>query len=217
MFAVAPRIHAPELAPGEWLNSPRPVRLADWRGRAVLVDIWDFTCVNCLRTLAYLRPGSGPTGTCRSHFSASTARSLSLPRTAGQVAPAVRRLGIEYTVLLDNEYRNWDAFANRCWPSLYLIDIQGHIRYQHAGEGAYDEIEAALAGLAAEAAGLSGAPQTAQVPRPLGGPARRRSARRGVLSYDTRAAHRLQSWGTGEHRGLLAAVSAYDLSTAARG
>lgn len=57
--------------------------------------------------------------------------------------------------------------ANRYWPSQYLIDAQGYIRYQHAGEGAYDQVEAALAGLAAEVAGLCDAPQTAQVARPL--------------------------------------------------
>ena len=54
MAAVAARIHAPQLAPGEWLNTPQPVRISDWRGRAVLVDFWDFTCLNCLRTLPYL-------------------------------------------------------------------------------------------------------------------------------------------------------------------
>ena len=54
MSMTLTKIHAPELAPGEWINTPRPIRLADWRGRVVVVDIWDFTCLNCLRTLPYL-------------------------------------------------------------------------------------------------------------------------------------------------------------------
>src|SRR6185295_8986770 len=64
-------------------------------------------------------------------------------------------------VLLDNAPRNWDAFANRYWPTLYLIDANGYIRYQHAGEGRYAETEAALAELVAEA----GSPER---PAPLG-------------------------------------------------
>lgn len=68
-----------------------------------------------------------------------------------QVEAAVRRLGLEYPVVTDNEYKTWDAFANRYWPTLYLIDGEGYIRYQHSGEGGYEEIEEALRTLVLEA------------------------------------------------------------------
>ncbi len=67
-----------------------------------------------------------------------------------QVEAAVRRLGLEYPVVLDNNYQTWDAFANRYWPSVYLIDAAGYIRFQHHGEGDYETIDAALRALAAE-------------------------------------------------------------------
>jgi thiol-disulfide isomerase/thioredoxin len=168
MDAVATPIRAPELASGEWLNTPRPIRLADWRGRAVLVEIWDFTCLNCLRTLPYLTAWHRAYRDLPVSFLGIHSPEFAFARDRRHVEAAVRRLGIEYPVLLDNEYKNWDAFANRYWPGVYLIDAQGYIRYQHAGEGAYDDIETALAELAAEAAQLGGAPAGATLPRRLG-------------------------------------------------
>jgi hypothetical protein len=87
-------------------------------------------------------------------------------REARQVAAAVSRYGIEYPVLLDNDAATWDRFANRYWPSVYLIDASGYIRFQHSGEGDYEAIEAALAALVNEAAERRG--ETAALPRPLG-------------------------------------------------
>jgi hypothetical protein len=86
---------------------------------------------------------------------------------ARQVEAALRRYGVEYPVLLDNHQANWDRFANRYWPTLYLIDANGYLRYQHAGEGRYAESEAALIALVAEAAQQAGQVDLA-LPRPLG-------------------------------------------------
>ncbi len=167
MLAAAPRIHAPELAAGEWLNTPHQIRLADWRGRAVVVDIWDFTCLNCLLTLPYLAAWHRSFRSLPVSFLGIHSPEFAFARDKHQVAAAVRRLGVEYPVLLDNDYRNWEAFANRYWPTLYLIDAQGYLRYQHAGEGAYAEIEATLVGLAVEAARLGGQ-AAGEAPRPIG-------------------------------------------------
>ena len=168
MLAALARIHAPELAPGEWLNSPRPIRLDEWRGRAILVDIWDFTCLNCLRTLPYLTAWHQAYRDWPVSFVGIHTPEFAFAKDRHLVEAAVQRLGIRYPVLLDNEYKNWDAFANRYWPSLYLVDPQGYIRYQHSGEGAYDDIEAALAGLALEGARLGGDEASGHLPRPLG-------------------------------------------------
>jgi thiol-disulfide isomerase/thioredoxin len=168
MFAAAARIHAPILAPGEWLNTPRPLRLEEWRGRAVLVDIWDFTCLNCLRTLPYLTAWHQAYRDWPVEFLGIHSPEFAFARERAQVAAAAQRLGIKYPILLDNEYKNWDAFSNRYWPTVYLIDAQGYVRYQHSGEGAYEEIEAALAELALEAARGAGRASDAPLPRPLG-------------------------------------------------
>jgi hypothetical protein len=72
-------------------------------------------------------------------------------RERRQVEAAVRRLGVEYPVVLDNHYDIWDAFANRYWPTVYLIDVEGYLRFQHHGEGGYPDIEHALRTLVAEA------------------------------------------------------------------
>ncbi len=87
-------------------------------------------------------------------------------REARQVQAAVRRHGIEYPVLLDTEAATWDAYANRYWPCLYLVDASGYIRFEHAGEGGYQAIEAALGELAQAAAPPGSAPPA--LPRPVG-------------------------------------------------
>lgn len=153
MPASAVPVRAPELAPGEWLNTPRPVVLAEQRGRAVLVHIWDYTCINCLRTLPYVTAWHKAYLDLPVTFVGVHTPEFAFAQESRQVAAALARYGIEYPVVLDNAQRNWDAFANRYWPTVYLIDAAGYLRYQHAGEGRYAETEAALAELAAEAGG----------------------------------------------------------------
>ena len=153
-------IRAPELAPGEWLNTPRPLTLAEQRGRAVLVHIWDYTCINCVRTLPYVTAWHRAYGQGPVTFIGIHTPEFEFARESRKVAAALAQYGVTYPVLLDNELRNWDAFANRYWPTVYLIDAAGYIRYQHAGEGQYGETEAALAALMAEAGGQ---PQAAPV------------------------------------------------------
>lgn len=202
MLAVGARIHAPELAPGEWLNAPRPIRLAEWRGRAVLVDIWDFTCLNCLRTLPYRTAWHRAFRHLPVSFVGIHTPEFAFARDRRQVEAAVRRLGIEYPVLLDNDYHNWDGFANRYWPTLYLVDAQGYIRYQHSGEGAYGEIETALASLAVEAARLTGQVSGETLPRPVG--ALREEDQPGAVCFRT-----TPELHTGYNRGALGNPEGY--------
>lgn len=135
-------VHAPEIGPA-WLNSP-PLSMRSLRGRAVLVDFWDYTCVNCLRTLPYLNEwhrryrdlGLTIIGVHAPEFYFASVPEL--------VTLALRDFGIEYPVMLDNEYAVWQAFANKYWPSKYLIDAEGYLRYTAFGEGHYAETEAAI-------------------------------------------------------------------------
>lgn len=144
-------VRAPAFPPGEWLNTDGPLSLAALRGRAVLVDFWEYSCINCLRTLPYLhqwhrryvRLGLTIIGVHTPEFA--------FGRERRQIEMAARELDITYPVFLDNDYRVWEAFANRFWPAKYLIDQHGYIRYQTAGEGNYNTTELAIQAVLREA------------------------------------------------------------------
>jgi thiol-disulfide isomerase/thioredoxin len=126
------------------LNTLNRITMNSLRGRVVLVDIWEYSCINCLRTLPYLREwharyaGQGLT------IIGVHVPEFAFGREKQQVEAAVRELQIEYPVLLDNAAETWDAFAARAWPSKYLIDHRGYIRYMSQGEGGYGEFERAI-------------------------------------------------------------------------
>lgn len=142
------KVRAPELG-AIWLNS-EPVELRNLRGRAVLIDFWDYTCVNCLRTLPYVvewhkryvDKGLSVIGVHTPEFSFAANDKF--------VKAAVERFGIRYPVVLDNGYAIWHAYANRYWPAKYLIDKNGYIRFFHFGEGDYAETEQAIQSLVRE-------------------------------------------------------------------
>ena len=136
------KVHAPEIG-RRWINSPN-VTLREMQGRVVLVDFWDYTCINCIRTLPYLKEWDR-----RYRAFGLTVIGVHTPEfhfahTEEHVERAVRKFGIEYAVVLDNEYQAWQAYANRCWPAKYLIDRKGYVRFYHFGEGSYRETEEAI-------------------------------------------------------------------------
>jgi cytochrome c biogenesis protein CcdA/thiol-disulfide isomerase/thioredoxin len=133
---------APELAgTGRWFNS-KPLTLRALRGKVVLIDFWTYSCINCLRTLphlkawyaAYRRDGLVIVGVHTPEFA--------FEHVASNVAAAVRRFGIRYPVVQDNDYKTWNAYANEYWPAEYLIDRKGRVRETHFGEGSYFDTEA---------------------------------------------------------------------------
>jgi cytochrome c biogenesis protein CcdA/thiol-disulfide isomerase/thioredoxin len=147
---------APEFAGiSHWLNTPGedPLTLQRLRGKVVLIDVWTYSCVNCLRTLPYLKAwydryrGSG--------FEIVGVHSpeFAFERVPDNVREAVSSLEIEYPVALDNDFATWKAYDNQYWPAKYLIDRDGHIRYSHFGEGEYAETEDHIRTLLAERAG----------------------------------------------------------------
>jgi cytochrome c biogenesis protein CcdA/thiol-disulfide isomerase/thioredoxin len=144
---------APEFAGvSEWINS-KPLTLRGLRGKVVLIDFWTYSCINCLRTLphvkawyrTYHRRGLVVVGVHTPEFA--------FEHVPGNVRSAVRRLGVEYPVALDNDYGTWNAWQNQYWPAKYLIDRRGHLRYYHFGEGEYDTTEARIRSLLGESAG----------------------------------------------------------------
>jgi cytochrome c biogenesis protein CcdA/thiol-disulfide isomerase/thioredoxin len=147
---------APEFAGiSHWLNTPGedPLTLQRLRGKVVLIDVWTYSCVNCLRTLPYLKAwydryrGSG------FEIVGIHSPEFAFERVPDNVRKAVSSLEIEYPVALDNDFATWKAYDNQYWPAKYLIDRDGHIRYSHFGEGEYAETEDHIRTLLAERAG----------------------------------------------------------------
>jgi thiol-disulfide isomerase/thioredoxin len=141
---------APELENNVWLNVDQPLRLQDLRGKVVLLDMWTFGCINCQHVIPSLRDwyqdykdqGLVVIG---DHFP-----EFQYENELGNLKDAIQHLDVPYPVAQDNDGKTWRAYDNHYWPSLYLIDKKGHIRYRHIGEGAYQETEAAIQALLAE-------------------------------------------------------------------
>ncbi len=134
-------IYAPALEGGEWINGG-PVNLKELRGKAaVLVDFWDYTCVNCLHTLPYVSAWHKRYAKNGLVVVGVHAPEFTIAREQSNVLAALKQFDIEYPVVMDNDYAIWRAYSNRYWPAKYLVDTQGRLRYYHFGEGLYQETE----------------------------------------------------------------------------
>ncbi|OGL73884.1 hypothetical protein A3C96_01420 [Candidatus Uhrbacteria bacterium RIFCSPHIGHO2_02_FULL_60_10] len=138
---------APEISsPAGFVNTDgRPVTLAEFRGRkVVLVDFWTYSCINCIRTLPYLRAWDEKYRDLGLEIVGVHTPEFAFEKKKENVEGAARKFGVEYSVVLDNDYATWNAFGNQYWPRKYLIDVDGFIVYDHAGEGDYEETEKAI-------------------------------------------------------------------------
>ena len=150
-----------------WLNSP-PLTPQQLRGHVVVIDFWTYSCINCLRTLPYLRAWDQR---YRDHgliIIGVHTPEFAFEKDEANVQRAVHDLDIHYPVAIDNNYAIWRAFDNQYWPAHYFVDAQGHIRGHHFGEGGYDESEQLIRELLSEAGfgdlpGAAGAPHGAGV------------------------------------------------------
>lgn len=131
---------APALVAKGWLNSP-PLRPADLKGEVVLYDIWTYSCVNCLRTLPYVRSWSDRYKRDGLVVIGVHSPEFDFEKVHSNVAAALKRLDVTWPVALDDDMTIWTAFNNQYWPAKYLADRRGEIRYSHFGEGNYSETE----------------------------------------------------------------------------
>lgn len=138
---------APELQNDTWLNTPEPLRLANLRGKVVLLDMWTFGCYNCKNVIPSLREWYNTYNDQGLVVIGNHYPEFSYEEDLGNLKQAIIQLDVPYPVAQDNERLTWGAYNNRYWPTLYLIDKNGNIRYTHIGEGAYDETEAAIVAL----------------------------------------------------------------------
>jgi thiol-disulfide isomerase/thioredoxin len=141
-----------------WLNSPA-LTPAALRGRVVLVDFWTYTCINWLRQLPYVRAWAGSYADRGLVVIGVHTPEFAFEKDPDNVRRAVRELDVPYPVAVDSDYAIWNAFRNRYWPALYLLDAEGRIRYTHFGEGEYERSEGMIRKLLEEAgAGDPGGP-----------------------------------------------------------
>ncbi len=139
-----------------WFNTPggEPLSIADLtreQGGVVLIDFWTYTCINCIRTLPYVKSWDEEYRDDGLTVVGVHAPEFAFEKDADNVAGAIADEEIRYPVVQDNELGTWNAFANQYWPAKYLIDADGRVRYAHFGEGAYEETEQAIRSLLAEA------------------------------------------------------------------
>jgi thiol-disulfide isomerase/thioredoxin len=142
-------VTAPELAAGEWINS-EPLKLSDLRGRVVLIEFWTFGCYNCRNTLPFVKSWDD-----RYRAKGLTVIGVHSPefdeeRKVENLREAVASLGIGYAVATDNDYQTWKTYKVEAWPTFFLLDKQGRIRWMHVGEGNYDQAERQIQKLLAE-------------------------------------------------------------------
>jgi thiol-disulfide isomerase/thioredoxin len=132
---------APELTNDIWLNVESPLRIADLRGRVVIVEMWTFGCINCQNVMPSLKEWHSKYKEQGLVIIGNHFPEFSYEADLSNLKEAIARYDIQYAVAQDNDGATWQAYKNHYWPALYLIDKQGHIRYVHIGEGRYKETE----------------------------------------------------------------------------
>lgn len=141
---------APELTNTTWLNVDSALRLADLHGKVVLLEMWTFGCYNCQNVMPSLKAWHEEYANQGLVIIGNHYPEFSFEEDLTNLQNAIKENEIKYAVTQDNDGTTWRAYNNRYWPTLYLIDKNGHIRYIHIGEGAYQETELNIQALLAE-------------------------------------------------------------------
>jgi cytochrome c biogenesis protein CcdA/thiol-disulfide isomerase/thioredoxin len=137
----------------QWFNTPgnAPLTMAGLRGKVVLVDFWTYTCINCIRTLPFLKGLYAHYHRYGLEIVGVETPEFTFEQVATNVKQAINSDGLRYPVVQDNRYGTWNAYQNQYWPAEYLIDATGQVRHTQFGEGDYKEDEAAVRQLLYEA------------------------------------------------------------------
>jgi thiol-disulfide isomerase/thioredoxin len=140
---------APELSQGHWINS-EPLTLKSLHGRVVLIDFWTFACYNCLNTVPHIKEWDAHYRDKGLTIIGVHTPESDLERNEDDLRREVAKLGIKYPVVTDNDYSTWKAYDVEAWPTVFLLDKQGRVRWMHVGEGYYDQTEELIKKLIAE-------------------------------------------------------------------
>ncbi|MFH1977765.1 MAG: thioredoxin family protein [Candidatus Aenigmatarchaeota archaeon] len=133
-----------------WINT-EPLSLDQLRGKVVLIDFWTYSCINCIRTLPHLKGWHERYSDDGLVIIGVHTPEFEFEKDYNNVKAAVENYGLEYAIAQDNDYATWQAYGNRYWPRKYILDAQGNIRYDHIGEGGYEETERVIQDLLKEA------------------------------------------------------------------
>ena len=150
---------APEITnPSGFINTAGvPITIAQFKGKkVVLIDFWTYSCINCQRTLPYMRAWYDKYNDEGLEIISIHTPEFAFEHVLDNVQKAADGFGLKYPVVLDNDYGTWNAFSNQYWPRKYLIDIDGYVVYDHAGEGNYDVTEKAIQNALTERAQVLG-------------------------------------------------------------
>lgn len=173
LSASAPRMEldgrtvaAPEITGiSDWLNTDGKVQtLSDLKGKVVIIDFWTYSCINCQRTLPYLRDWDKKYREMGLVILGIHAPEFAFEHKIKNVSQAVKDAGISYPVGLDNDFTTWKAYNNQYWPAKYFIDKKGNLRHYHFGEGQYEESERIIQYLLSEDGPAVQAPLTVEKP-----------------------------------------------------
>lgn len=140
-------LHSPEIPDqvGPWFNSnPLKISILNSQNRIILIDFWTYSCVNCLRTLPFLKKWHEKYSSLGLTIIGVHTPEFEFEKDKNNVENFLKKEKIDYPVVMDNDYKIWHSFANKFWPRKYLIDPKGIIRLDHAGEGAYEETESRI-------------------------------------------------------------------------
>ncbi len=182
----------------QWLNS-EPLALADIRGKVVLVDFWTYTCINCLRTLPYVRDWHEKYASKGLVIVGVHSPEFEFEKIETNVRQAVARERVTWPVAMDNDFATWRAYRNRFWPHKFLVDKDGVVRYDHIGEGAYLETELTIRQLLTEVG--------ANVSQILVGLPASTAAPGGGNAVITRELYAGLAWASGNYLGNLGAAT----------
>ncbi|MBI2595717.1 redoxin domain-containing protein [Candidatus Daviesbacteria bacterium] len=148
---------APEIIPGGvWFNLPAgktgsdPLTLAELKGKVVIIDFWTYSCINCQRTMPYLKKWWETYKDKGLVIIGVHSPEFEFEKSGKNLAKAIKDFKLPYPIVQDNNFDTWKAYNNRFWPAKYIIDKEGFIRYTHFGEGAYDETEKVIQDLLKE-------------------------------------------------------------------
>ena len=155
LLAPAPALRdegaMPALPAGrEWINSA-PLTTASLRGKVVLVDFWTFQCINCRNALPHVKELHAKYKDQGLVVIGVHTPELARERVPENVRTAVKDLGVTYPVVIDGDYAIWNSWQNQYWPAAYIVDANGRVRFHHFGEGKYEEQDAVVKQLLAEA------------------------------------------------------------------
>jgi cytochrome c biogenesis protein CcdA/thiol-disulfide isomerase/thioredoxin len=137
-----------------WINTT-PLSLRALRGKVVVIDFWTYSCINCLRTLPYLKAWDAAYRRDGLVIVGVHTPEFAFEHELGNVRRAARDLGLTYPIAVDNDYGTWNAWGNRYWPAKYFLDRRGHVRFAHFGEGEYEKSEEVIRQLLGETGAMA--------------------------------------------------------------